>query len=280
MITFFPSSYSAPQLVLRHLMLLTYVSNRGRSQRGHFIKWVNYLKLVIFLSICAKLLILFLIPVLMIYLFLHYLFLVFIRYLKKRKKRLHPGPYLEQHIRMHFPVLVNFQIFCFEELICYGSSNTCLQIKFWPFAVIRYVVNTGTQDKTAAKRVRISHLMYLWSLYFVSCKCKTAIRITNYCPVSSCKVANVPLVFLHYRVLLNVDHQLCTTFLSAQNKIGLFSPFCWFTGIMIVYTSLFLIAVSQFFLQVDLLRGQKTDKVDVTLQPEELEVLENVVAAK
>ena len=81
-------------------------------------------------------------------------------------------------------------------------------------------------------------------------------------------------------MLLNVDHQLCTTFLSAQNKIGLFSPFCWFTGIMIVYTSLFLIAVSQFFLQVDLLRGQKTDKVDVTLQPEELEVLENVVAAK
>ena len=47
-----------------------------------------------------------------------------------------------------------------------------------------------------------------------------------------------------------------------------------------MYTSLFLIAVSQFFLQVDLLRGQKTDKVDVTLQPEELEVLENVVAAK
>lgn len=32
--------------------------------------------------------------------------------------------------------------------------------------------------------------------------------------------------------------------------------------------------------RVDLLRGQKTDKVDVTLQPEELEVLENVVAAK
>lgn len=30
---------------------------------------------------------------------------VFNRYLKKRKKRLLPGPYLEQHIRMHFPVL-------------------------------------------------------------------------------------------------------------------------------------------------------------------------------
>ncbi|KAB1199174.1 Splicing factor 3B subunit 2 [Morella rubra] len=32
--------------------------------------------------------------------------------------------------------------------------------------------------------------------------------------------------------------------------------------------------------RVDLLRGQKTDKVDVTLQPEELEVMENVLPAK
>ncbi|KAL3741859.1 hypothetical protein ACJRO7_017347 [Eucalyptus globulus] len=32
--------------------------------------------------------------------------------------------------------------------------------------------------------------------------------------------------------------------------------------------------------RVDLLRGQKTDKVDVTLQPEELEVMDNVLAAK
>lgn len=32
--------------------------------------------------------------------------------------------------------------------------------------------------------------------------------------------------------------------------------------------------------QVDLLRGQKTDKVDVTLQPEELEVIDDVLAAK
>lgn len=34
------------------------------------------------------------------------------------------------------------------------------------------------------------------------------------------------------------------------------------------------------FLQVDLLRGQKSDKVDVTLQPEELELMENVLPAK
>lgn len=32
--------------------------------------------------------------------------------------------------------------------------------------------------------------------------------------------------------------------------------------------------------QVDLLRGQKTDKVDVTIQPEELEVMDDVLAAK
>lgn len=32
--------------------------------------------------------------------------------------------------------------------------------------------------------------------------------------------------------------------------------------------------------QVDLLRGQKTDKVDVTLRPEELEAMENVLPAK
>jgi len=32
--------------------------------------------------------------------------------------------------------------------------------------------------------------------------------------------------------------------------------------------------------QVDLLRGQKSDKVDVTLQPEELEAMENVLPAK
>ena len=34
------------------------------------------------------------------------------------------------------------------------------------------------------------------------------------------------------------------------------------------------------YFQVDLLRGQKTDKVDVTLQPEELEAMENVLPAK
>ena len=32
--------------------------------------------------------------------------------------------------------------------------------------------------------------------------------------------------------------------------------------------------------QVDLLKGQKIGKVDVTLQPEELEAIENVVLAK
>ncbi|EPS71180.1 hypothetical protein M569_03580, partial [Genlisea aurea] len=31
---------------------------------------------------------------------------------------------------------------------------------------------------------------------------------------------------------------------------------------------------------VDLMRGQKSDKVDVTLAPEELDVLENVLPAK
>jgi splicing factor 3B subunit 2 len=34
------------------------------------------------------------------------------------------------------------------------------------------------------------------------------------------------------------------------------------------------------YVQVDLLRGQKTDKVDVTIQPEELEVMDDVLAAK
>lgn len=34
------------------------------------------------------------------------------------------------------------------------------------------------------------------------------------------------------------------------------------------------------YFQVDLLRGQKSDKVDVTLQPEELEAMENVLPAK
>lgn len=33
-------------------------------------------------------------------------------------------------------------------------------------------------------------------------------------------------------------------------------------------------------LQVDLLRGQKTDKGDVSLQPEELEAMDNVLTAK
>ncbi|MCI12608.1 splicing factor 3B subunit 2-like, partial [Trifolium medium] len=32
--------------------------------------------------------------------------------------------------------------------------------------------------------------------------------------------------------------------------------------------------------RVDLLKGQKSDKVDVTLQPEELEAMENVLPAK
>lgn len=32
--------------------------------------------------------------------------------------------------------------------------------------------------------------------------------------------------------------------------------------------------------RVDLLRGQKADKVDVTLQPEELEAMENVLPEK
>lgn len=33
-------------------------------------------------------------------------------------------------------------------------------------------------------------------------------------------------------------------------------------------------------LQVDLLKNQKADKVDVTIQPEELEVMDDVLAAK
>ena len=41
-----------------------------------------------------------------------------------------------------------------------------------------------------------------------------------------------------------------------------------------------LIDICWFCLQVDLLRGQKADKVDVSLQPEELELMENVVPAK
>ena len=69
----------------------------------------NYLILVLFWSVCAKVLILFLIPVLLIPLFLH--FLVFNRYLKKRKKRLLRGPYLELHTRMHFSVLINYSEF-------------------------------------------------------------------------------------------------------------------------------------------------------------------------
>ncbi|GMQ06358.1 hypothetical protein CsSME_00050986 [Camellia sinensis var. sinensis] len=37
--------------------------------------------------------------------------------------------------------------------------------------------------------------------------------------------------------------------------------------------------IPQSLLIVDLLRGQKSDKVDVTLQPEELEVMNNVLHA-
>lgn len=33
-------------------------------------------------------------------------------------------------------------------------------------------------------------------------------------------------------------------------------------------------------LQVDLLKGQKSDRVDVTLAPEELELMDNVLPAK
>lgn len=45
----------------------------------------------------------------------------------------------------------------------------------------------------------------------------------------------------------------------------------------------FLMEVSFFCLplfQVDLLKGQKSDRVDVTLQPEELELMDNVLPAK
>lgn len=35
-----------------------------------------------------------------------------------------------------------------------------------------------------------------------------------------------------------------------------------------------------FPLQVDLLKGQKSDRVDVTLAPEELELMDNVLPAK
>ena len=35
-----------------------------------------------------------------------------------------------------------------------------------------------------------------------------------------------------------------------------------------------------FCLQVDLLKNQKSDKVDVTIHPEELEVMDDVLAAK
>lgn len=34
------------------------------------------------------------------------------------------------------------------------------------------------------------------------------------------------------------------------------------------------------FFQVDLLKGQRSDRVDVTLQPEELELMDNVLPAK
>lgn len=39
-------------------------------------------------------------------------------------------------------------------------------------------------------------------------------------------------------------------------------------------------AIVTIFEQVDLLKGQKTDRVDVSLQPEELDALENVLPAK
>ena len=39
-------------------------------------------------------------------------------------------------------------------------------------------------------------------------------------------------------------------------------------------------AIVTIFEQVDLLKGQKTERVDVSLQPEELDALENVLPAK
>lgn len=55
-------------------------------------------------------------------------------------------------------------------------------------------------------------------------------------------------------------------------------PLIYFLRLLIFCISL--VDSSAFFLQVDLLRGQKSDKVDVTLQPEELEAMENVLPAK
>jgi hypothetical protein len=59
---------------------------------------------------------------------------------------------------------------------------------------------------------------------------------------------------------------------SVSSGVGLWNFF--FTDIF----DLFKIFVVLF--QVDLLKNQKADKVDVTIQPEELEVMDDVLAAK
>ena len=84
-----------------------------------------------------------------------------------------------------------------------------------------YVVGTGTQDKSAAKRVRV------FSPFFLS---------------------------------------------EGGGGGGTLDDGLW-------RVSCFILSAFLHF-QVDLLRGQKSDKVDVTLQPEELEAMENVLPAK
>ena len=89
--------------------------------------------------------------------------------------------------------------------------------KFWCPFLSSYVVNTGTQDKSGAKRVKLK--------------------------------------------------RVSSIFREKGEKGFLCDDIDWWDNMFHVF-------------QVDLLRGQKSDKVDVTLLPEELDAMENVLPAK
>lgn len=67
---------------------------------------------------------------------------------------------------------------------------------------------------------------------------------------------------------------------SGAKRVRIFYAVVYDDDICFVLKSSMFHAFWLWHFQVDLLRGQKTDKVDVTLQPEELEAMENVLPAK
>lgn len=135
--------------------------------------------------------------------------------LEEKEEKIAPGTLLgTSHTYAILPQLIVFELPFFRyRTICFFTSS---DVPFSPLC--SYVVGTGTQDKSGAKRVRVSPLLYRVRVF-----------------------------------LLNDDIS--------------------FKGYMFHILWLW-------HFQVDLLRGQKSDKVDVTLQPEELEAMENVLPAK